>query len=49
MTFSNRIESKGRIEGDRGVLSEKIFKAFFKEGSAKEGEEAGLKDGEPED
>ena len=30
VTFSNRIESRGRTEGDRGVLSEKILNDFFK-------------------
>ena len=48
VTFSNRIESRGRTDGERGVLSEKILKDFFKEGSAKEGESAGLLWGEPE-
>ena len=49
MTFSKQIESRGRTEGERGVLSEKIFKDFFKEGSAKEGEAAGLLGDEPKD
>ena len=49
VTFLKRIESSGSTEGERGVLSEKILKDFFKEGSAKEGEVVGLIDGEPED
>ena len=49
VTFSKRIESRGRTEGERGVLSENIFKYFCKEGSTKEGEAAGLREGEPED
>ena len=47
VTFSNRIESRGRTEGERGVLSEKILRDFCKEGSTKEGEVAGLRGGEP--
>ena len=42
VTFSNLIESRGRIEGDRGFLSEKMFKDFCKDGSEKEGEVTGL-------
>ena len=42
VTFSNLMESRGRIDGERGVLSVNILKDFFKEGSAKEGEAAGL-------
>ena len=49
VTFSKRIESRGRTEGESGVLSEKILKYFCKEGSAEEGEAAGLREGEPED
>ena len=47
VTFSNRIESRGRTEGERGVLSEKILRDFCKEGSTKEGEAAGLRGGVP--
>ena len=49
VTFSKRIESRGRTERERGVLSEKILKDFFKEGSAKEGETAGLIGGQLEE
>ena len=45
MTFSNLIESSGRTEGERGVLSEKMFRVFCKEGSLKDGEIAGLRGG----
>ena len=38
VTFSNLIESSGRTVGERGVLSEKMFRVFCKEGSLKEGE-----------
>ena len=41
-TFSKRIESKGKTEGERGVLAEKISRDFCKEGSAKEGKETRL-------
>ena len=47
VTFSNRIESRGRTEGERGVLSEKILRYFCKEGSTKDGEATGLRGGEP--
>ena len=43
------MESRGRIDGERGVLSVNILKYFFKEGSAKEGEAAGLLGDEPKD
>ena len=49
VTFSKSIESRGRTEGERGVLSEKILNDFFKEGSAKEGEAVWLVEGEPEE
>ena len=39
------MESRGRIEGESGVLSEKIFRVFCKEGFAKDGEVTGLCDG----
>ena len=42
VTFSNLIESKGRVDGEMGDLSEKISRAFRREGSLKEGEEIGL-------
>ena len=42
MTFSNLMESKGRVEGEMGDLSEKMSSAFRSEGSLNEGEEVGL-------
>ena len=42
VTFSNRMDSRGKIEGERGVLSEKIFRIFCKEGSEKDGDVTGL-------
>ena len=42
VTFSKRMESRGRTEGDRGVLSEKMLKDFCKDGSKKDGEVTGL-------
>ena len=42
VTFSNQMESKGKTEGERGVLTVKISRDFCSEGSAKEGEETGL-------
>ena len=39
------IESSGRTKGERGVLSEKMFRDFCKEGSLKEGDIAGLRGG----
>ena len=42
VTFSNRMESKGKTEGERGVFTIKISRDFCNEGSAKEGEEIGL-------
>ena len=41
------MESRGRTEGERGVLSEKIFRVFCKEGSTKDGEVTGLRSGVP--
>ena len=42
VTFSNLMESKGRMDGDMMDLSEKFSRAFRREGSLKEGEEIGL-------
>ena len=42
VTFSNLMDSRGRTDGERGDLSEKMFRVFFKEGSEKEGEMTGL-------
>ena len=42
VTFSNRMDSRGKTEGERGVLSEKICKEFCKEGSEKDGASVGL-------
>ena len=42
MTFSNLMDPKGRVEGERGDLSKKMSSAFRREGSLKEGEEVGL-------
>ena len=39
VTFLKRIESKGKTEGERGVLGEKISRDFCSEGSANDGEE----------
>ena len=36
------MESRGRTEGESGVLSENILKDFCKDGSEKEGEVTGL-------
>ena len=36
------MESRGRIEGESGVFSEKILKDFCKDGSEKDGEVTGL-------
>ena len=41
------MDSSGRTEGDKGVLSEKNFKDFCNPGSTKDGEWAGLWGGEP--
>ena len=42
VTSLNRIESKGKVEGDKGVLSEKIDRAVRREGSWKAGASGGL-------
>ena len=42
VTFSNLMESSGRTEGERGVLSEKILKDFCRVGSEKDGVVEGL-------
>ena len=42
VTFSNMIESKGKVEGEIGDLSENISNDFRSEGSIKEGEVVGL-------
>ena len=47
VTFSNRMESRGRTKGESGVLSEKNFKVFCKEGSVKDGEVTRLCGGVP--
>ena len=43
VTFSNLMESRGRTKGERGVFAENISKYFCSEGSAKDGEETGLR------
>ena len=43
VTFSKRMESRGKTEGERGVLSEKICKEFCKVGSEKDGASVGLR------
>ena len=45
VTFSKQMELRGRTEGENGDLSEKIFRDFCNEGSAKEGEVTGLRYG----
>ena len=42
VTFSNLIDSKGRIEGEMGDLSVKISRDLRREGSSKEGVVKGL-------
>ena len=42
MTFSNLIESKGRVDGEMGDLSKKNSSDFKREGSLNDGEEIGL-------
>ena len=42
VTFSNLIESKGKMEGELGVLSVNISNALRRVGSSKEGVERGL-------
>ena len=44
VTFSKRIESKGKVEGEIGVLSEKIKRAVRREGSWKAGALGGLEE-----
>ena len=46
VTFWKRMESKGRTEGERGVLSEKISSEDCREGLAKDGVEVGLQGGD---
>ena len=43
VTFSKRMESRGKTEGERGVLSEKICKEFCKAGSENDGASVGLR------
>ena len=45
-TFSNRMEFRGKTDGERGVFTENISKDFCREGSAKDEEETGLRGGE---
>ena len=42
VTFLKRMESRGRVEGEIGDLSEKIDKEFKREGSRKAGSSLGL-------
>ena len=42
VTFSKRMESRGKTEGERGVLSEKICRELCKEGSENDGASVGL-------
>ena len=42
VTFLNRIESKGKVEGDKGILSEKIERVVRREGSRKARASGGL-------
>ena len=49
VTFSNLIESRGRTDGVWGVLSEKMSKDFYSDGSEKNGESTGLRGGEIEE
>ena len=42
VTFSNLMESRGKVEGERGDLSEKMERDLRREGSMKEGESIGL-------
>ena len=46
VTFSKRIESSGRTEGESVFLSDKMSSETCREGSAKEGEVTGLWGGE---
>ena len=45
VTISHLKYSKGLVEGDKGVLSEKIERVFKREGSEKAGAEQGLTGG----
>ena len=42
VTFLNRMESKGRVEGEIGDLSEKMERELSREGSLKAGASLGL-------
>ena len=42
VTFSNRMESRGRTEGESGVVSEKIIRDFCREGLVKDREVIGI-------
>ena len=42
VTFSNRMESSGRVVGEIGVLAEKISRGFIRLGSEKDGNAQGL-------
>ena len=44
VTFLNQIDSKGKVEGDKGVLSKNIVRAVRREGSWKSGASGGLED-----
>ena len=44
VTFLNRIESKGKVEGDKGVLSKKIERVVRREGSWKARASGGLEE-----
>ena len=44
VTFLKRIESKGKVEGEIGILSEKIKRAVRREGSWKAGALGGLEE-----
>ena len=46
VTFSNRMDSRGRTDGDKGVLRKKMLKDFCNPRSAKDGELTGLRWGE---
>lgn len=43
VTFSKRMESRGKTEGEMGVLSEKMSSDFCNDGSEKEGQSTGLR------
>ena len=46
--FSNRMESRGRTEGERGVLSKKMLNDLCREGSENQGEVTTLSGGQGE-